>query len=81
MKGLAAAEGSSERFRVVFSDMDNFIQTMLATRQSSYYAISTNARLTTSLTEANHYIKEGRLRKGNLVRLTSFNSNVVKGKK
>ena len=33
MKGLAGADGQTERFRVVFSDSQNFIQTMLATRR------------------------------------------------
>lgn len=33
IKPLAAQPGNPERYRVVFSDISNFVQTMLATRQ------------------------------------------------
>ena len=33
VKPLAGQQGTSERFRVVFSDINNFVQSMLATRQ------------------------------------------------
>ena len=33
IKSLNKDQGGQERFRVVFSDMHNFVQTMLATRK------------------------------------------------
>ena len=33
VKPLAGQGGAPERFRVVFSDIDNFVQSMLATRE------------------------------------------------
>lgn len=33
VKPLAGQQGAPERFRVVFSDIDNFVQSMLATRK------------------------------------------------
>ena len=35
IKPLGGAQGAPERYRVVFSDMQNFVQTMLATRKVS----------------------------------------------
>ena len=35
VKPLAGQAGAPERFRVVFSDINNFVQSMLATRKSS----------------------------------------------
>ena len=34
VKPLAGQQGNPERFRVVFSDINNFVQSMLATRKS-----------------------------------------------
>lgn len=34
VKPLAGGQGGPERFRVVFSDISNFVQSMLATRRS-----------------------------------------------
>ena len=34
VKPLAGQQGAPERFRVVFSDINNFVQSMLATRES-----------------------------------------------
>ena len=62
VKPLASPTSTVERFRVVFSDIRNFVQTMLAT-------------------QANHYVQEGKLRKGCFVRLKSYNASLVKGKK
>ena len=62
VKPLAGSSAPSERFRVVFSDIKNFVQTMLAT-------------------QANHYVHDGKLRKGCFVRLKSYNASFVKGKK
>ncbi|KAK3044849.1 hypothetical protein LTS18_000190, partial [Coniosporium uncinatum] len=56
------SKGGDERYRVVFSDVNNFIQSMVAT-------------------QSNHYVTEGKLKKGSIVRLTRFNPNVVKGKR
>lgn len=33
IKPLAGQQGAAERFRVVFSDIRNFVQSMLATRK------------------------------------------------
>ena len=35
VKPLAGQQGGPERFRVVFSDINNFVQSMLATRKQS----------------------------------------------
>ena len=35
VKPIPAQQGQQERFRVVFSDISNFVQSMLATRSSS----------------------------------------------
>jgi replication factor A1 len=51
-----------ERYRIVLSDMDNFVQCMLAT-------------------QANHVVHDGRLVKGSILRLKTYSSNQVKGKK
>ncbi|KZF20117.1 replication protein A 70 kDa DNA-binding subunit [Xylona heveae TC161] len=62
IKPLAGQPGSPERYRVVFSDIQNFVQSMLAT-------------------QANYVVHEGKLRKGVICRLKSFQANQVKGKK
>lgn len=54
--------GGGERFRIVLSDIKNFVQSMLAT-------------------QANHVVHEGKLKKGSFVRLKSYQSNAVKGKR
>jgi replication factor A1 len=33
IKALAGSEGNPERYRIVLSDVDNFVQSMLATRK------------------------------------------------
>ncbi|KAH0565886.1 hypothetical protein GP486_000716 [Trichoglossum hirsutum] len=62
VRPLAAQPNTPERFRIVLSDIDNFIQCMLAS-------------------QANHVIHDGKLKKGSIVRLKSFQKNNVKGKK
>ncbi|KAL8968621.1 MAG: hypothetical protein Q9183_002379 [Haloplaca sp. 2 TL-2023] len=62
IKPLAGQQGGPERFRVVFSDILNFVQSMLAT-------------------QVNHYVHDGKLRKGVFVRLIQFQTNIVKNKK
>ncbi|KAK5014560.1 Replication factor A protein 1 [Cryomyces antarcticus] len=61
IKPMAGAVGGPERYRVVFNDVRNFIQSMLAT-------------------QANWVVHDGKLKKGSLVRLKSYQSNQVKGK-
>ncbi|MCJ1442860.1 MAG: Replication factor A protein 1 [Stictis urceolatum] len=62
VKPMAGQQGQPERYRVVFSDINNFVQSMLAT-------------------QANHVVTEGRLQKGCVVRLKSFQANKVKGRR
>ncbi|CZR59790.1 probable single-stranded DNA-binding protein 68k chain [Phialocephala subalpina] len=63
IKALSSnTEGGAERYRVVLSDITNFVQSMLAT-------------------QANHVIHEGKLKKGSIVRLKSYQANNVKGKR
>ncbi|KAF4765620.1 hypothetical protein HAV15_003849 [Penicillium sp. str.  len=62
IKALPAQPNQPERYRAVFSDIANYVQTMLAT-------------------QANSVVTDGSLRKGSFVRLKSFQSNSVKGKK
>ncbi|KAI1835937.1 hypothetical protein DTO006G1_1504 [Penicillium roqueforti] len=61
IKTLPSPPNQPERYRAVFSDIANYVQTMIAT-------------------QATGVVKDGSLRKGCFVRLTSFQSNVVKGK-
>ncbi|KAE8400438.1 hypothetical protein BDV37DRAFT_257930 [Aspergillus pseudonomiae] len=62
IKPLPPQQNNQERYRAVFSDISNYVQTMLAT-------------------QANRFVTSGQLRKGCFVRLKSFQSNSVKGKK
>lgn len=63
IKPMTSASGEgSERYRVVVADVNNYVQTMLAT-------------------SLNEEIHSGRLQKGAIVQLTSFQSNVVKQKR
>ncbi|CAI7571348.1 unnamed protein product [Penicillium bialowiezense] len=62
IKSLPAQPGAPERYRAVFSDIANYVQTMLAT-------------------QVNPAVVDGSLRKGCFVKLKSFQSNSVKGKK
>ncbi|XXH03541.1 hypothetical protein Hte_009946 [Hypoxylon texense] len=64
IKPLAAQQGATgqpERYRVVLSDIHNYVQCMLAT-------------------QANHVIHDGSLVRGSLVRIKSYQANMVKGK-
>lgn len=63
IKPLAQQQpGGGERYRIVLSDMDNYVQCMLAT-------------------QANHVVHDGKLVKNCILRIKSFQSNSVKGKK
>ncbi|OJJ35743.1 hypothetical protein ASPWEDRAFT_109991 [Aspergillus wentii DTO 134E9] len=62
IKPLPPQQNQSVRYRAVFSDISNYVQTMLAT-------------------QANPFVTNGLLRKGCFVRLKSFQSNSIKGKK
>lgn len=58
----AQPNGGGERYRIVLSDIKNYVQCMLAT-------------------QANHVVHDGKLVKGCIVRVKSYNPNLVKGKK
>lgn len=58
----AQPNGGGERYRIVLSDVNNYVQCMLAT-------------------QANHVVHDGKLVKGCIVRVKSYNPNSVKGKK
>lgn len=65
IKPLAAqpnAAAGSERYRVVLSDVKNYVQCMLAT-------------------QANHVVHDGKLQRGSILRVKSYQANSVKGKK
>jgi replication factor A1 len=82
IKPLAAQSGTGnpERYRIVLSDIKNFVQSMLATGVfipcQLFSVIYTDLRL-----GANHVIHEGKLKKGSFVRLKSYQANAVKGKR
>ncbi|KAH8912027.1 replication factor-a protein 1 [Coniochaeta sp. PMI_546] len=62
LESKAAPGGNGpERFRVVLSDIRNYVQCMLAT-------------------QANHVVHDGKLTRGCIVRLKSYQANSVKGK-
>lgn len=84
IKPLAGQQGTAERFRVVLSDIDNFVQCMLATRMFTVTQPSLGPPVwlaTDKSPEVCHVVHEGKLRKGCFVRLKSFQANEVKGKK
>ncbi|KAI9794150.1 MAG: Replication factor A protein 1 [Candelina submexicana] len=62
IKPLPGQGGAPDRYRVVFSDIVNFVQSMLAT-------------------QANHVVYNGKLKKGSIVRLKSFQASLLKGKR
>ena len=78
IKPLAAVQGGIERYRVVFSDMQNFVQTMLATRESA--VLVDMGKHYNTVIEVNHFVHDGKLQNNSIVRLKNFNANVVKGK-
>lgn len=79
IKPLQGASGTVERFRVVFSDIRNFIQSMLATRESHLMPLPRPC--TDCLTELNHLVHDGKFKRGCFVKVTDYQSNEVKGKK
>ena len=62
VKPIAAASGNPERYRVVLSDIQHYVQAMLTT------ALNDN-------------VHSGRLKKGVLIKLKTFQANNVNGKK
>lgn len=79
IKTLAStSDGAPERYRLVLSDIGNFVQSMLATRKC---ATSILGNRVNKLLEANHVVHEGKLKKGSIVRLKSYQANAVKGKR
>lgn len=80
IKPLPPQPGHQERYRAVFSDIANYVQTMLATRMFGSI-LQDCVNLLTVPEEANHVVTDGSLRKGCFVRLKSFQANSVKGKK
>lgn len=63
IKPMTSSTGEpSERYRVVFSDGKNYVQTMLAT-------------------QLNGEIHEGRLKRGVIVQLLTYQANNVRGKR
>jgi replication factor A1 len=73
------AQDGLDRYRLILSDVDNFIQSMLATRKDIYSAA--HATLLTSSTELNDMVVNGELKKGCLLRINGFQPNRVKDKK
>ncbi|VBB75142.1 Putative Replication factor-A protein [Podospora comata] len=53
--------GAPERYRIVLSDVRNYVQCMLAT-------------------QANHVVHEGKLKRGGIVRMKSYQAQALKGK-
>ena len=79
------AGNAPERYRLVFSDIRNFVQSVLSISKSIRF--STN-RFLAVVTESNAFslglnpeVTEGRLKKGVLVKLTRVEPSVVKGRK
>lgn len=63
IKPMSNSNGEqTERYRVIFSDTQNYVQTMLAT-------------------SLNEEIHQDRLKRGAIVQLTSYQANMVKGKR
>lgn len=82
IKPLPPQPGHQERYRAVFSDIANYVQTMLASRMWIVdLIVDSLTLLLTETAEANHVVTDGSLRKGCFVRLKSFQANSVKGKK
>lgn len=81
IKPLAAqSAGSPDRYRIVLSDIKNFVQSMLATG-AFISLVSVQLYITDLRLGANHVIHEGKLKKGSFVRLKSYQANAVKGKR
>ena len=67
-----------ERYRVIFNDIDNYIQSMLATRKLPL--IVCHYQWTNKSSELNYFVTDGVLKRGNIVRLTQFQASIVKDK-
>ncbi|KAI9772109.1 MAG: Replication factor A protein 1 [Geoglossum simile] len=79
IRSMTAQPNLPERFRIVLSDINNYIQTMLASHLAASSVWTVSDWIHTP--EANYVIHNGKLKKGSFVRLTKFQTNQVKGKK
>ena len=73
------AADQPERYRVIFNDTENYIQSMLATRMlldSLIWIKCSDFHL-----ELNHVVTSDSLKKGSIARLTQFQPNTVKDKR
>jgi replication factor A1 len=70
----------SRTLRVVFSDILNFVQSMLATRKLASQVDQVSHATDDRFSEANHVVHEGKLKRGCFVRLKAFQANQVKGR-
>lgn len=77
MEPKAGEQNPVQRFRVVLSDIRNFIQTMVATSRSQPH----HAELNQLSLAANEIVTSGQLKKGSIVRLLKYNPQRVKDKK
>lgn len=60
--GQQAGGAPAERFRIVLSDLDNYVQAMLAS-------------------QINHLVRDDKIVRNCIVRVTQYQPNSVKGKK
>ena len=78
------AGNAPERYRLVFSDIRNFVQSVLSISIFTCLLYPFSINEVTSNASAlglNHEVTEGRLKKGVLVKLTRVEPSVVKGRK
>jgi len=78
IKLLNSAPGAPERYRVVFSDSQNFVQSIISTRMS---ILASRQIYKLIMLECNYWIHENKLKKGVFIRLTDFDTNSIKGKR
>ena len=62
VKALGQQPGGTDRFRIVLSDLDNYVQAMLAS-------------------QVNHLVRDEKIVRNCIVRVTQYQPNAVKGKK
>lgn len=79
------AGNAPERYRLVFSDIKNFVQSVLSISKfiplHTGYLSAVDAEANAFLPGLNPEVTEGRLKKGVLVKLTRVEPSVVKGRK
>jgi len=73
------APDQPERYRVILNDMDNFIQSMLAS--SMFPLVVFHCFQVNESPELNYLVTDGILKKGHIVRLTDFQPTTVKDKR